>query len=287
MRILGAALCCAVVLLASACSSSDSSPTAPSGPPPAGSAIVYSVVGASDAIGFGSSQPCFLFEDCNGTGYVWVVGRALRAQNYSVTISNLGIPAAVISRRFQDLGTQNGRTIGGNFIDQQMPFVRSNAGLVTIFAGANDVNTITAALGNGAGGSDPTAYVDQKVSEFGADYQTLLNGIRQQAPQARIIVINLPNLAALPYLATASLPQKQAAQRASVRMTTTVINTLPGVTVIDLMCDARVYQSSFYSGDGFHPSDAGYATLGNEIVRAFTSSSYPAPSSSCSFMSRF
>jgi lysophospholipase L1-like esterase len=291
MRILGLLVCSGLFLAATGCSKlgigDDGSPTAPSGPPAAGSAIVYSAVGASDVLGIGASQPCFLFEDCNGTGYVWVAARQLRGQNYTVTVHSLGIPAAVISRTFQDLGTQNGRTIGGNMIDQEMPFVRTNATLVTVFTGANEVNTISAALANGAGRDNQTAYIDQMVSTFAADYQTLVNGIRRQAPQARIIVMNLPNMAALPYLAGASLAQKQAAQRASVRMTTTAINTLQGVTVIDLMCDARLYQSSAYSADGFHPNDQGYAALGTEVVRAFTSSSYPAPSGNCSFMSRF
>ena len=273
-------------LLVAACNqlNGSSSPTAPTGPPAAGSNIVYSAVGASDVIGFGSTTPCIPFDDCNGTGYVWVAARQLRSQGFTVNVNSLGIPTAVISRTFQDLGAQNGRTIAGNLLEGEMPFVSRSANVVTIFIGANDVNTITAALGNGAGGSDPNGYIDQKVATFASDMTTLLNGIRARATSARIIVINLPNLAGLPYLASASIAQKQAAQRASVRMTTTVINTLAGVTVIDLMCDSRFYQGSIYSSDGFHPDDAGYAILGAEVVSAVTSSSYPAPRASCSQM---
>ncbi len=278
-----------LLALTGACAKNDSSgsPTSPSGPPAAGSALVYSAVGASDVMGIGSTTPCFLFEDCNGTGYVWVAARQLRASGYTVSVGNLGIPASVISRSFQDLGTQYGRTIGGNIIEQEMPFVRRDASFVTVFTGANDVNTITAALGGGAGGSNQAAYIDDKVSTFGTDFTALLNGIRARAPQARIIVLNLPNLAALPYLASASLAQKQAAQRASVRMTTNAINTQQGVTVIDLMCDTRLYAASFYSSDGFHPNDNGYAILGGEVVRALTTSSYPAPRASCGQMTLY
>lgn len=274
-------------LLATACSQmtgGGSTPTSPSGPPTAGSSLVYSAVGASDVIGFGSSSSCIPFDDCNGAGYVWVAARQLRAQGFTVTVNPLGIPTAVISRSFQDLGTQNGRTIAGNLIEGEMPFVSRSASFVTIFIGANDVNTITAALGNGAGGSDPNGYIDQKVATFASDMNTLLAGIRARASSARIIVINLPNLAGLPYLAGASLAQKQAAQRASVKMTTNVINTLQGVTVIDLMCDSRFYQGSIYSSDGFHPNDTGYAILGAEVVSAETNASYPAPRASCSQM---
>jgi lysophospholipase L1-like esterase len=291
MRILGVPLLSLVLLLAVACSGSDDktsgSPTGPSGPPALDSSLTYAAVGASDVLGIGSSTPCFIFTDCNGTGYVWVAARQLRAQGFTVTVGNLGIPAAVISRSFQDLGVQNGRTVGGNLIEQEMPFVSRDADFVTVFTGANDVNTITAALGNGAGASNQADYIDQKVATFAADYLTLLNGIRARAPQARIIVLNLPNMGALPYLASASLAQKQAAQRASVRMTTNAINTLPGVTVIDLMCDTRLYQPSFYSSDGFHPNDSGYAAIGAEVVRALTSTAYPGPPTSCAQMTMY
>jgi lysophospholipase L1-like esterase len=267
--------------------SGGSSPTTPSGPPPAGSNIVYAAVGASDVMGVGSTKTCSPFDDCNGNGYVWVAARALRSQGFTVEVAQLGIPAGVISATFQNLGIQYGRTIGGNFLQSEVPFVKRDAGLVTVFAGANDVNTITAALGGGAGGSNPTAYIDQMVNAFGTDYSTLISGIRARATSARIIALNLPNLAAMPYLAGASLAQKQAAQRAAVRITTTIINPKTDTTVIDLMCDPRLYQASIFSSDGFHPNDAGYALLGAEIVTALTSPSYPAPKSSCSQMTIF
>ena len=82
-----------------------------------------------------------------------VATRELKARGFTVNLNNLGFPAHVLSRRLQDLGTQYGRTMTGNFLEQQAPFVMSNTTLVTIFAGANDVDTIVAALGGGAGGS--------------------------------------------------------------------------------------------------------------------------------------
>jgi lysophospholipase L1-like esterase len=197
-----------------------------------------------------------------------------------------GLPGAVISRAFQDLGQQNGRQTPFNLIDQAMPFVRRDATLVTIFTGANEVNAITAALGNGAGGTNPSGYIDQKVNEFAVDYATLLAGVRDRSVSARIVVLNVPNVGALPLLTGASLSQKQAAQRASVGMTR-AINALAGVAVVDLMCDARLYQPSNLYSDGFHPNDSGYALLGAEVARATVSPSYPAPRSSCPQMTLF
>ena len=261
-----------------------STPT-PTGPPSPGTAIVYSAIGASDAIGHGSSQECLPVIDCpGGKGYVQVAIAQLKAKGYSVAQITLAVPAGVISRTFQTLGLQYGRTIPGNLIELSAPNVLTNSTVVTVFAGANEVNTITAALGGGAGGTDPAGYVDRQVAQFGVDYATLLGAIRARAANAQIIVLNVPNLAGLPFLASATLQQRQAAQRASVGMTTTVVNRLQNVTVIDLMCDARSYQPTAYSSDGLHPNDSGYAFIANEVVLAITSTAYPAPSGNCAPM---
>ena len=277
-------LLCAALLTA-ACKS-NKTPSGPSPVPEPNSTINYTAIGASDAAGYGSSVPCIPFLDCpNGKGYVQEAARQLRAKGFTVNLNNLGIPTAVIGRDFQNLGSQYGRDIFGNFIESEAPLVNSNSTLVTIFAGGNDVNTVTSALGQGAGASDQNAYINGQVKAFGDDYATLLGLIRARAPSARIVVLNLPNMAGMPFLANVSLQQRQAAQKLSVGMTTTVINPLmsQSVLIVDLMCDPRSYQASTYSSDGFHPSDTGYAWIAVEVVAAATTS-YKAPQSSCSNM---
>jgi lysophospholipase L1-like esterase len=258
-------------------------PNAPTDPLTPDTAVVYAVVGASDAQGIGSSVPCLPFIDCpHGMGYPQIVTRQLKARGFAVTLANLGILTAVIGRDFEALGQQYNRTIAGNFIDQELPFVPKPSTLVTMFAGGNEVSTITAALGAGAGGTDPAGYIDRQVTAFANDYATLVSGIRDRAGGARLIALNPPNFAGTPSLAGASLGQRQAAQRASVGMAAAVnALTSQSVTVIDLMCDSRSYLSSTYSSDGFHPSDAGYTFLANEIVTAATTSTYPLPRASC------
>jgi lysophospholipase L1-like esterase len=276
--------------LSAACSvlgHDDKSPTGPGALPAPGSAVTYDAVGASDADGYGSSVPCVPYTDCpNGMGYPQIAARQLTGQGFTVSLINLGVPTSVIGPDFEALGQQYNHTILGNFLVQEMPFVRTTATVVTIFAGGNEINTITSALGGGAGGGNPTGFIDAQVAAFGADYTALLTGIRGRAPSARIVALNVPNLAGLPYLAGAPLDQRQAAQRAAVRMTTTVVNPLvsQGVVVIDVLCDARMYQASNFFTDGFHPNDAGYTFIAGEVVRAITSSDYPAPQASCGFM---
>ena len=76
----------------------------------------------------------------------------------------------------------------GNFLEVQAPFVMSNTTFVTIFAGANDVDTIMAAIGGGAGGSDQTAqtaYINSQIDAFGQEFATLIrNGSRSRACRA-------------------------------------------------------------------------------------------------------
>lgn len=266
----------------------DGNPNAPTPTPPLspGTAVMYTAVGASDAQGIGSSVPCVPFVECpDGMGYPQIVTRQLKSRGFSVTLFNLGIPTAVIGPGFELLGQQYNRTILGNFIDRELPFIPANSTLVTIFAGGNEVNTITAALGAGAGGSDPAGFIDRQVTAFTNDFMTLINGIRVRASGARIVALNVPNFAGVPYLAGAPVAQRQAAQRAAVGMSAAVnALTAQSVLVVDLMCDPRTYQPSTYSSDGFHPSDAGYTFIASEIQSAATTSTYPAPRASCAQM---
>jgi lysophospholipase L1-like esterase len=260
-------------------------PVAPSAPPAAGSTIIYSAIGASDAIGWGSSVPCILYEDCpNGMGYVAVAARQLRAQNFTVKLQNLGIPTAVIGRDFESLGRQYNREILGNFVEQEMPFILTDSTVVTVFAGVNEVITVVAALGAGAGGNNQSAYIDGEVKAFGDDYAALVAGIRTRAPKTRVIALNVPNVAAIPYFSTAPLSERQVQQRLSVGFAG-VVNALAnqGAIIIDAMCDPRAYLPANYSSD-FHPNDSGYAFMAAEVVRAITSATYPAPKASCAQM---
>jgi lysophospholipase L1-like esterase len=267
----------------------DEDPTAPTPPVPS-TPIRYTAIGASDVVGHGSSAPCLvLFGDCpDSKGYVFVAAGRLRAEGYTVTVTNRGIPTATISLAFQQLGFKYGHEVYGNLLDSELPFVPRDSTVVTIFAGGNDVNVITAALGGGAGGANQTAFIDQQVQNFARDYTALVDGIRDRiGTSGRIIALNLPNLARLPYVATTPLQQRQAVQRASVGMTTTAINTQMsrGVRVVDLMCHAALYAPASVSSDGFHPSDAGYALIAAEVVRVVTSASFPAPLGTCPQMS--
>lgn len=263
-------------------------PTTPTDPG-ASSAVIYSAVGASDANGVGASVPCLPYVTCpDGTGYVQVVARRYTTAGKAVTLQNLGVPGAVLSKTFQDLGSQLNYVIPINFVTDEMPFVKTDATLVTVFAGANDANALGSAVKAGLGGSDPVAWVNAKIDTFGRDMTTLVLGIKARAPKARIVILNLPNLAALPYSDGRTLTEKQALQTIAVGLNAKINGmTAQGATIVDMMCDSRMYNRSIFSSDGFHPNDTGYQLFADLVYAAASTTTPAAPKSSCSFMTQF
>jgi lysophospholipase L1-like esterase len=258
----------------------------PPTPPAAGAPVSYTAIGASDAMGVGGSVPCLPLTTCDGgTGYVPLIVRQLRATR-SVTLLNLGIPGAVLSPTIQEIGRRFGRDIPANFLEREMPFIPANTTLVTIFGGGNDVNALGDAIERGAAGTDLRGYVDTQVRAFGADFDRLVRGVRDRAPSAFIVVLNLPNFAMLPYASGYSAQRRQVLQAISVGFSREANEQRAnGATVVDLMCDGRTYEAGRFSNDGFHPNDAGYSEIANKLLAAINGGSSSAPGS-CSQMTQ-
>ena len=279
----------AVALLGSGCGAS--SPTDPGntdGGSGGSTQISYTAVGASDAIAIGASVSCLPFIECPaGTGYVQIITRRLADGGKSVSLLNLGIPGAVLSPRIQAISQSYGPRVDFNFMERELPFVSRDSQLVTIFAGGNDTNVVARSI-SGASNGDPRAYVDDQVRQFASEVAALVDGIRARAPQARIVIGNLPNFAGAPFTSGYSLDARRALQQLSVGFSTQGINPLvsrPNVAVVDLLCDDRFNAASSFSADGFHPNDNGYAIMADLMLAAYRNTSYPAPSASCGRMS--
>ena len=275
-------LTCAVVLLAAVSSCSKESPTEPDN-----STIAYTAIGASDANGIGSSAPC-LGSCTTGQGYVPQLTRRMQSSGRSVTLTNLGIPTAVLSPEFQQISNSVGRDSIGNFLSNEMPQVPSSTTLVTVFAGANDANVVAMAIRNGLAGADVNGYISARVQAFARDLRALLTGVRNRASGTRVVFLNLPNLAGMPYAAGLSLDEKRLLQQIAVAFSAQVnLLVADGALVADVMCDGRTLQSGNFSGDGFHPNDTGYAFLADLLFGPATTGSAPAPAASCTAMTLF
>jgi lysophospholipase L1-like esterase len=267
-----------------ACSKSEN----PTSPTPTGNdgPIFYTAIGASDGIGFGSSAPCVPFTECpDGRGYVQILYRRLRDTGRTTTLMNRSIPGSVLSRAIEDLARDIGQPISelaGNFIERQAPFVPTNTTHVTIFAGGNDANVIGRAALAGRGGNDVNGYVDAQVRQWGTDLEDLVARIRSRAPNARIVALNMVNLAGAPYLASRPTSEKSLMQRIAVGISDRVnALTSRNVLVVDLMCDARLYVPSNYASDGFHPGDSGYVIFADDAFPSLKDGTNNQPNTGC------
>jgi lysophospholipase L1-like esterase len=264
---------------------SPTSPTPVTGPPAPNAAVHYTALGASDTNGIGSSVPCAPFDACpNGMSYVSVLERTLRSGGRSVTLTNRGIIGAVLSPTIESIARQYGRNVTANFLVREAPFVPRETTLVTIFGGGNDVNALVEAVEAGAGSADTRAYLDAQIRAFGSDYDRLVRAVRDRASDTFIIVINLPNFANMPYARGYGESRRRLMQHLSVGFSREANRqAATGIVVLDLMCDARSYEGSQYSSDGFHPNDAGYAYLAQRLA-AIVNGSPSTPAASCSQM---
>src|SRR5215469_12472218 len=132
---------------------------------------IYTAIGASDAVGFGSTAPCptaavVIGPDTEqmpspancpgGKGYVPGIAGRLTSSTGAVVLTDLGISGAVAGPTERTLGntyepflfgcSSSGPNvcIPGDFIDDELPLIPGNQDLVTIFAGGNDTNAILA-----------------------------------------------------------------------------------------------------------------------------------------------
>lgn len=252
-------------------------PTAPTTP-------LYMVIGASDATGYGSSVACVPFDIAcaNGTGYAQRIIRRYRQERGQADYRNYGIPGQVLSRAIADLGRQVGREVVGNFIDLQAPFVKPETTVVSIFAGGNDANIIGEAVRAGLGGFDPRVFIDAQLAQWGSDYGAMIDSIKRQAPSTRIVILNVPNLAAAPYVANIPTLERSILQRIAVGLADKANGlTAKGAIVVDLLCEPRFYNPGNYFSDGFHPNDNGYALIAELAYPAIADGLARSPLASC------
>jgi lysophospholipase L1-like esterase len=258
-------------------------------PSPVATEVNYEAIGASDTIGIGSSAPCLPFIECfDGPGYVQRVARRFKSDGKTVTLNNLGVPGAVLSPAVQMMGTSIGLEIFRNVLTDGAPNVRRSATLVTVFIGANDANTVGKAARAGLGGPNVTAFGQTQIQNFARDMKTFVTLVRDRAPSARIVALNLPNMANTPYAAALSLDEKRYLQGLTVGFSAGInALTADGVIVLDLMCDPNFYNPAIFSSDGFHPNDAGYAYMADLVFAAANTGTAAAPRASCAQMAVF
>ncbi|GCF09064.1 hypothetical protein KDI_26280 [Dictyobacter arantiisoli] len=182
-------------------------------------------------MGVGSNQP-------GSQGYVPLITDHLSHDSHTL---NLGISGIKIHAALQ----------------QELPLALStNPQLITIWLVTNDF----------IGGVPYASYMQ--------DLNTLLNQLRTST-QARIVMANLPDVTRLPLLAHLDATKKAALQHEVQRWNAqiAILAHQYHVTLVDLSAHNSQITAhpEYISGDGFHPSAAGYVQLANFFWSAIKS----------------
>jgi lysophospholipase L1-like esterase len=189
--------------------------------------MIYVALGASDAVGVGADNP-------NTQGYVPRIITDLPPNAYAL---NLGISGATLH---DALGEELPEALG------------ARPTLVTVWLAGNDFKGCT------------------DLASYTADFNTLLDNLRS-GTKAQIFVANLPDMSLLPAMQPGSQGLGDCfagATQASIRANTQQWNTSIAAAVaahddalVDLFTGQLANHPDYISGDGFHPSSAGYAAI--------------------------
>jgi len=185
--------------------------------------ITYVALGASDAVGVGSNQP-------GSQGYVPLVAAHLPKGSHMI---NLGISGERLH----------------NALTEELPIALSTSPeLVTVWLVANDF----------VGGVPYDTYMH--------DLNILLGELHANT-HASLVMANLPDLTQLPAFANLAPAQKAQMLVQITRWNAGIAITAAhyGVKLVDLFSHGSQLTAhpEYISGDGFHPSPAGYVQLAN------------------------
>jgi acyl-CoA thioesterase-1 len=217
-----------ILLASSACASAtgarQSEPTAAPTTPPS---MVYVALGASDAVGVGATDP-------NTKAYVPLLIAHLPQHAFAL---NLGV---------------NGYTVHQALVNELPQALTAHPTLVTVWLVGNDFRQCT------------------PLADYTRDLDALLGQLQAQT-HAQVFVANAPDFSLLPAIRNASstldpclhgVPATQIralAQRWNARIAAVVAT--HHAVLVDLFNSSLAAHPDYISGDGFHPSDAGYRVL--------------------------
>lgn len=197
----------------------------------------YTALGASDAIGTGSSKAPAM---PNG-GYVFLISDWLDARYAPWTLHNLGASGYTAP------------DIRDNTLDRA---IADKPDIVTVWVGGNDVK-------NSFFAKEDTATL---VARFQPAYTAILARLRNET-DAFIVTANLPDFSRIPFASYfgTDLRAKLKADSDALNEVITSVAAANNVPVVDLYADPASYDPANYSSDRFHPNDSGYAAMASQF----------------------
>jgi acyl-CoA thioesterase-1 len=190
--------------------------------------VVYVALGASDAVGVGATNP-------NTEGYVpRIIARLPKGTSFAL---NLGVDGITLH----------------DALAQELPqALTAHPTVMTVWLVGNDFRACT------------------PLATYSADLDALLTKLHG-GTSARIFVANTPDMSLLPYFKQGAFGagscfrgMSLSAIRAMAQQWNAVVDPIVakhGDVLVDLFNSSLASHPEYISGDGFHPSSAGYAVL--------------------------
>ena len=181
----------------------------------------------------------------DGTSFTAVLARALHASGRSIRIQNVAISGARVSWILAD----------------EIKKIAPDVNLITVFVGANDFSDIAFRRGS--------------LADFEHQYSALVAYVVRHFPEARIVLVNVPNVGYLPCCGD-TRGQGQGTWQAGNAFIDSFANRF---SVVDLVCDATLYQAAMFPAQGgIHPGDVGHARIAADIMATLRHPRKPAAS---------
>lgn len=195
--------------------------------------LIYAAIGASETVGVGAADPAT---------QSWVADLARRLPAGSRLV-NLGKSGALLSYGVQ----------------AEMPqAIASRPDVITIWMAVNDLNALLKAR------PTPAVFNQQVAASYGPQLATLLATLRLRT-HAALFIGNVPDLALeAAYRSQGLTEQTLAPYIAAFNQRIARIARTQGAVVVDLYGPTRSTlpaHPEYVSGDGFHPSTSGYASI--------------------------
>lgn len=189
------------------------------------------------------ASPVDIEEFCpDGKSYAILTAKALRQTGIAGHFMNLGIGGAHVERVIAD----------------ELPYLPSEATLITLYIGTNDSRGV----------KNPKTPIARVVDQFEEHFDQLLGMIHEKAPKARIVLVNFPNekyLAATYNIPDEILPRYDASSQILARF---IDGHYPKYAVADTICNAASYDNALLYKGGVHPNEAGAEILAKSVVDA-------------------
>lgn len=160
---------------------------------------------------------------------------------------------------------------------ENVPHIPNDASVVTLFIGSNDV-------GRELVRPAEVRNFDAVTTLFANSMHQIISGVRERAPQAKILVATIPNPADT-YVAVGVTEEDRRRITKMINTMNDAIKQLDRITVVDLNCNPQMYRTAnFASIYDIHPNSDGHEAIAQAFLKVVNE---PTPLEHCIYQEPF